>query len=633
MLKNEFAVFVQYPEENKGELRSEAPLIDVSVMPDGLRFADGTEPVPPALAGKTMLYEELTVQYWAWKNTACQYYGFCKHNKLFSFAPDHFEGNPQNWIWFYYLDRQTKDKLCPDTEALRRCLGDREFVISDPFPVNYDTVVEYYAGLEFPLHKKSDLDTACEVFGELHPEDMPYADAYLKGNLFYPDNMFLAARGAFADYCAWLFPVLAELERRLPLEHRSREGLAAVCDIGAVLLGVYYTKLQKEGKVKTGTLQRAFIERGVPELDIRPLYDGNATTVLIASSDYYVPYCAVTLSSLIRNASPENNYDFIIFQQDMTEPHMQTLADMAKDMPNISVRFVDPRPFIPDPGAFQAVAQDFGVTRFPPILAYRAFVPYILKNFRRVIWCDCDLVFEHDAADLFRFDMQGNIAAFAHDIIICAYANGSDKTVGNYYSECTFMKDVYQYGNAGIVMLDLDRFRAEIPYERMLQKSTEMKHIIPEQDTINSIWEGRTIFLDRRWNVFTFGSGPVWIQRFVPAQAYREFVEAEKDPFVVHFAGPEKPWSNPEVSKTEHFWRYARSTPYYEVILERMFKAAQLPPLPDPNRSTVRKMADVILPSGTRRREFVKKLLPAKGSAGWNKLKKIFYSVVGKKET
>lgn len=626
MHKRDVVLFVHRTDESAVKIPSDT-VTESIVLKDRLMVGEKVEKLPLRFKEKEYLYNDLIIQYWAWKNVDSRYYGFCKDNKLLSFATDHFIGNDRNWIWFYYLDCQTCEKLCLNEKSMYNRVKDYDFILSDPYKVNYDTIMEYYSGDEFPLHQKNDLEIAINILINLYPSDKAYAETYLNGNEFYPDNLFIAKKEAFNDYCEWLFPILFKLENSLDMSFRSREGLSAVSDIGYILLGIYYIKILNEGKLKTLCLQRAFVERGVPNLDINPMYDGNATTILIASSDLYVPYCCVTLSSIIQNSTSDNNYDIIVFQQDMTKQHMNTVKDIAKDKDNISIRFIDPRPFIPDTEAFQAVAQDFGVTRFPPILAYRAFVPYILKNFKRVIWCDCDLVFEHDAAELFAFNMKGNIAAFAHDIVISSYANGSDRTVFEYYSRPTFMNNIYMYGNAGVVMLDLDCFRAKIPYEEMLRRSTEMKHQIPEQDTINGVWEGNTIFIDRRWNIITFGSGPEWIQRFIPANAYDEFLEARKDPYVVHFVGPEKPWNNPNTSMSEYFWKYARTTPLYEVILSRMLQTKQEITSQDAGKSKIRKVADFFMPVGSRRREILKELFPTKGSLMWNKLKKFYYSI------
>jgi lipopolysaccharide biosynthesis glycosyltransferase len=39
---------------------------------------------------------------------------------------------------------------------------------------------------------------------------------------------------------------------------------------------------------------------------------------------------------------------------------------------------------------------------------------------------------------------------------------------------------------------------------------------------------------------------------------------------VVHYAGPFKPWDDPECDFAQHFWLYARLSPFYEALLGRL---------------------------------------------------------------
>lgn len=577
---------------------------------------------------KTLIVENLGLQYWAWKNTNLDYYGFFKSNALLSLSKEKFETNAQNWIWFYYLNDFAIDKLCLDKKSLESYTFESEFVVPEPYKISYKNIFEYHICDEFPLHNIEDLNTAYQILCELYPEDKIYADLFLYGKYVYPEYLFMASKNVFEKYSSWLFPIIYRLKDKMDLGKRSIEGISSIKDISGYLLGIYYLKLKEEGVHSCRVAQRAFIEKKQGVENIQPFFPEQSTAILLTSSDFYSPYCAVTIQSIISNSSINQKYDILILQQDLSETNTQFLTEMSRKHQNISIRFLDPRPFFFGFPEFEQIAQDFGTTRFPPILAYRAFSPYILCEYKKLIWIDCDLVFEHDIADLFSFDMKEKIIAFVHDIVICSFANGSDKTFGTYYTNAYIMKDIYQYGNAGVVVLDLEKFRGEIPIEVLLKKSMEFKHMIPEQDTINSILEGKSIFLDRRWNVVTFGSGPKWTQRFVPIDAYNEYLEAKKNPYVVHFVGPDKPWNNLITPMADRFWYYARKTVYYELILQRLLSKNQNKESQDNNdkRSWIRKIADIIIPPGTKRRNVIKKILPNKGSFLWQRAKKIYYS-------
>lgn len=70
-------------------------------------------------------------------------------------------------------------------------------------------------------HCKSDLDEAERVVKEMYP---PYAEAFSKvmnRKKLHILNMFVMKKNLFDTYCAWLFTILSELEKRIDLTGRS----------------------------------------------------------------------------------------------------------------------------------------------------------------------------------------------------------------------------------------------------------------------------------------------------------------------------------------------------------------------------------------------------------------------------
>ena len=47
---------------------------------------------------KNKSYCELTTQYWAWKNTDYDYYGFCHYRRYFSFSDKEIEESGWKWV-------------------------------------------------------------------------------------------------------------------------------------------------------------------------------------------------------------------------------------------------------------------------------------------------------------------------------------------------------------------------------------------------------------------------------------------------------------------------------------------------------------------------------------------------------
>ena len=90
-------------------------------------------------------------------------------------------------------------------------------------------------------------------------------------------------------------------------------------------------------------------------------------------------------------------------------------------------------------------------------------------------------------------------------------------------------------------------------------------------------------------------------------------MQAREAPKIIHYAGPDKPWTDPESDFAEEFWEASRATPWHEAALARFARAAA----PAPRRSLYKKVEDALLrpvagvffPVGTKRREALKRLL------------------------
>lgn len=150
-------------------------------------------------------YCELTAQYWAWKNAEADHYGFFHYRRYL--YPDPGARLP------YRIE------AAPTPELLARLGYDR-------FPElisRYDLILpkgedmripvrEHYANA--PFHHKKDLDLVEALIGERSPEYVPAMEEYLSGTVCYFGNIFIAGKAAFRDYSGWLFPLLAEFDRR-----------------------------------------------------------------------------------------------------------------------------------------------------------------------------------------------------------------------------------------------------------------------------------------------------------------------------------------------------------------------------------------------------------------------------------
>ena len=95
----------------------------------------------------------------------------------------------------------------------------------------------------------------------------------------------------------------------------------------------------------------------------------------------------------------------------------------------------------------------------------------------------------------------------------------------NFLGEVVGLTDTQAYFNAGVMVMDLKRFRdTDLIHsaEEFLER-TNYKTPFVDQEALNHVIDGAFVRLDTRWNVLA--------------------ALAQSEPWIIHYAGPNKPWS------------------------------------------------------------------------------------------
>ena len=190
------------------------------------------------ISEKNRFYCELTAQYWAWKNVQADYYGFFHYRRyLYPDAkakrPYLIRGAPSIEL-LESLRFSSLEELIPQYDLI---LPKRENM--------YLSVREHYA--KAPYHHGGDLERAVEILLKNHPEYRGAAEQYLSGSGCYFGNIFVMKRAVFQDYCAWLFPILAEFDRLSDTSGYSAQEQRVDGYLAERLLGIWavaHTELQ-----------------------------------------------------------------------------------------------------------------------------------------------------------------------------------------------------------------------------------------------------------------------------------------------------------------------------------------------------------------------------------------------------
>ncbi len=153
------------------------------------------------ISGKNVNYCELTGLYWAWKNLEADYVGLAHYRRHFS-ARRHLKADRR----FVITEKE-----------LRQVLSGTDVVL----PVKRNYFIETNYSQYVHAHHKEDLDLTRQILSEKYPRFVRSYDESMKRTSGHRFNMFIMKREYFDAYCAWLFDILFELEKRLDISSYS----------------------------------------------------------------------------------------------------------------------------------------------------------------------------------------------------------------------------------------------------------------------------------------------------------------------------------------------------------------------------------------------------------------------------
>ena len=120
----------------------------------------------------------------------------------------------------------------------------------------YLPVREHYA--QAPFHHRKDLELMEGIVRQRHPEMEQALERHLSETVCYFGNIFIMKRKVFHDYCAWLFPLLDEFDRRADLSGYSSQERRVDGYLAERLMGVFLTRWR--GELRALELPRVHFE-------------------------------------------------------------------------------------------------------------------------------------------------------------------------------------------------------------------------------------------------------------------------------------------------------------------------------------------------------------------------------------
>lgn len=255
----------------------------------------------------------------------------------------------------------------------------------------------------------------------------------------------------------------------------------------------------------------------LPEHRSEPPADG-APVVVVGSDGAFALPLAITMSSLL-SVLPEGAVLYVL-DGGISDAHRKRLSALAaRRGPAVHVQWIRP-----DTSRIDGLPTK---KRLRKATYFRLLIPQELpETVTRVLYLDTDIVVRREIDDLWKIDLGGHSVAACQDLVV----QRVDRIAP--YQEAGFSPNA-DYFNAGVLLMDLARWRAEGTSDRVVANivANGDKYPLLDQDGLNAVLSENWSELPPQWNV-QVGSQVLGYQPLSVDEAG-----------IVHFTGKAKPWS------------------------------------------------------------------------------------------
>lgn len=254
--------------------------------------------------------------------------------------------------------------------------------------------------------------------------------------------------------------------------------------------------------------------------------------ITCATDSHYVTPLAVMLCSVLTNLSKDRKAAIYIMDGGVDQ---QSREKVSRSLP-AGRATVEWMPVNPD---VYSGAPLWG--RMPVSTYYKLAVADTLPpDVHKAIWLDCDLIVTTDLALLWDVDLDGDHVRAAQDSIVPLVSSH----FGIAAHQSLGIPADAKYFNAGVMLVDLDSWRADRVSQRVLEYLRRFGDSVFfwDQEGLNAVLAGKWGELDPRWNC----NASVPPRRRVRRDGTdKATADANERPWIIHWAGYLKPWRYP----------------------------------------------------------------------------------------
>lgn len=567
------------------------------------------------ISHKNATYCELTAQYWAWKNLQADYYGLCHYRRFLCFADVDAPKNVRKQYEAEAIDSYNLSRFGLENETeMRNIIEKNDVVVGELQDIsklytprgNQKTAYKHWTAHDRALIKIHDLERMLDILSRVSPDVAKSTREYLNGDKFGGFNCFVMKKELFDEMCAIEFKVLEELEKVVDLSTYCQQIKRIYGFMGEIISSgyVYHLEQQKKYKVKHTPLVYFNYTDKLPSYASAPSF--NTISVFFDQTTEMNFMFGTVLQSFLEHVDGNFQYDTYVAIRNLTPNLKQIYMDMAKKYSNVSLSFISIELF-----------ENMMTDRGKKVVNLMPFLPWLFPEVNKITVFGPNILFKKSIVDLWLQDIENKPAAAPADILMRAKVNDIyEETAEKYLSKQ--MRNPLNYFSTNAVIINTEYIRNHYTEAEIYECSwNNDNHLRSSTETLNVLLEGKVEIISQQWNTMYESNDYLKYQLpYAPNDDYMQLLSARKNPYIVSYM-PNDPWI-PAVNEVDvEFWEIARHLPLYHKYLAHM--SYMVAPGDKDNRkmidkifphnSSIRGWMIKLLPNGSLRRKFAKKIL------------------------
>jgi len=260
--------------------------------------------------------------------------------------------------------------------------------------------------------------------------------------------------------------------------------------------------------------------------------------IFYACDDNFIKYTAVSIHSMIVNASKVYHYHIHVLHTGVSEEMKKIILDLANEQFEIS--FDDVTDYLSTLASKLPIRDYYSKTTY-----YRLFIAEMFPELDRAIYIDSDTVVQGDISRLYHTNMGDAYLGACHEqamVQVDEYGTYVEKVIG---------VSRYNFFNAGVLLINCQQFRLHFVLDKFISYLHTYTFVVTQdEDYLNLICKDHVYWLDQRWNTEIFG----------------EIGYPIEEAHILHYIMTSKPWHYEDCRHGDIFWKYAKETVVYEEI-------------------------------------------------------------------